>query len=241
MSTPIPFWQPNTAYPAFSYIFDGVGNIQFTANGGVSGAVAPIWNSSILGSPPELSTIDGTVTWTFKGYGGRAFQLQRAQNSIGPYEEFLNDAVSYSRGSIDAGKFVLLDASGQLDSSMGGGGGGGGSTILLTAGQNILAFQVVYVGPDGNAYLASANNIVTLNVVGVAVTSASAGGTFIAQAMGAVNNSGFTFTAGERVYVGDGGALVQAIPGDAAYEFPIGTAENTTTLLVSLGLPIVLA
>ena len=106
------FWQSSFLYPADSYIFDGTGNIQYTAAGGISGVNPPVWTTT--------TTDDGFVAWVFVGFGGRALELQRAQNPIGPYNEFLNDAVSYSRGVLDAGKFVLLNSSGQIDLSMGG-------------------------------------------------------------------------------------------------------------------------
>lgn len=112
---------------------------------------------------------------------------------------------------------------------------------VLTAGMNVNQFQVVYVALDGKAYLASANNLATINVVGIAATSATTGNSFTVQLTGEIDSNGFGFAQGERVYVGDNGALVQAVPGDATYEYPIGTAVSPSRLFVELGLPIVLA
>lgn len=104
------FWQANFSYPASSYILDGSGNIQFTTTGGISGARPPAWTTT--------TTTDNTITWDFVGFGGKATELQRVVNNIGPYLEFLTDAVSYSRGSADAGKFVLLNADGSIDPTL---------------------------------------------------------------------------------------------------------------------------
>ena len=98
MPQPIHFWQPNTTYPPLSYIFDGAGGIQFTPSGGISGGSYPPWASG-TGSPPVFTTMDGTVAWTFIGYGSKSVELLRRQDNIGPYVENLNDAVSYSRGA----------------------------------------------------------------------------------------------------------------------------------------------
>jgi hypothetical protein len=136
------FWQPNHVYPPLSYIFDGTGNIQFSSAGGTSGTVLPTWSMG--------TTHDGSVTWVFIGFGGKIFELQKQYNQIGPYFESLTDAISYSRGSIDAGKYVLLNTVGQLDASMGGGGGGSppGSSdfAYITTGLNDSATMTVGTG-----------------------------------------------------------------------------------------------
>lgn len=127
------FWQSNTVYPLGTFIFDGLGDIQQVTTAGVSGPFLPAWNSQsrIGGSPPApiVMTQDGSVVWTLVGLGSKVIALQRLQDPIGPYDQHLNDAVSVSRGVIDAGKFVVLNAAGQLDASMGGGGGGSGSGV----------------------------------------------------------------------------------------------------------------
>ena len=126
MSTPFAFafWQPNHAYPANSYVFDGTGNIQLTTGGGTSGAHAPAWTTSV--------TIDNTISWTFVGFGARMTEYQPAPpGDAGLLQESV-DATSFSRGTIDAGKVVLLDSTGQLDSSLGGGGGGSVNKVRVT-------------------------------------------------------------------------------------------------------------
>lgn len=53
----------------------------------------------------------------------RSVKLTKPSPS-GPFREQLVDAVDFSAGSPDAGKLVVLNAAGQIDTSMGGGGGG---------------------------------------------------------------------------------------------------------------------
>jgi hypothetical protein len=118
------FWQKNTTYPAGSYILDGAGNIQYTATGGLSGNNPPTWTTGV--------TVDNTIHWVWQGVGGKITTLQKPSPTA-PYSQATVDATSISRGSSDAGKIVLLNSSGQLDTSMGGGGGGGGGVSSLNA------------------------------------------------------------------------------------------------------------
>jgi hypothetical protein len=63
--------------------------------------------------------------------------------SGGPLQELLVGAVQTSGGAADAGKVVLLNASGQIDPSMGGGGGGSSFPVstpqLVVSGGSIVA------------------------------------------------------------------------------------------------------
>jgi hypothetical protein len=60
----------------------------------------------------------------------------------GPYIEQLIEAVSVSSGTIDAGKLVLLNNSGLLDSSMSGG-GTGQQVLVRQAQQEAQGQQVI--------------------------------------------------------------------------------------------------
>src|SRR5271170_4674337 len=155
MSTPFSFWQPNHAYPANSYVFDGTGNIQLTTAGGTSGAHAPTWTTT--------TTVDNTITWSFVGFGARMVDYQPAPpNESGLLQESV-DAVSFSRGTVDAGKVVLLDETGQLDPSMGGGGGGGSAWGTITSGNNSTADMIV----SGTAQMVySGTGVINANEIG---------------------------------------------------------------------------
>lgn len=126
------FWQKSTLYPVNSYILDGAGNIQHTTLGGTSGSSVPTWSTN-----PLVPTTDGTITdWTWVGFGAKTAELQKPTGNVAsPFIQKNVDAISFSTGtSADAGKIVLLNASGQLDASMGGGGGGGTASLLATPG-----------------------------------------------------------------------------------------------------------
>jgi hypothetical protein len=134
------FWQKNFTYPANSYVLDGVGNIQFTSAGGLSGPVPPPWNSAHLGTTTESAESAESagspplpLVWVNQGLGGKTPELQKPL-AAAPYNETFVDAVSFSRGTADAGKYVLLDSFGTLDPSVGGGGGGGSAFSAITGG-----------------------------------------------------------------------------------------------------------
>lgn len=154
------YWRPNTSYPLNTYVLDGVGDIQKVTTAGTSGSTPPAWT--------QTTTNDGTVVWAFVGFGARAIDYQVfSPNATGLVQES-RDAISFSRGSLDAGKFVLLDKDGQLDTSMGGG-GGSTSFASITSGDNQTAdmtvshtAQLVYAGTG----IINANNIGGINVAG---------------------------------------------------------------------------
>ena len=52
-------WHPNTLYAAGSLIQDTNGNIQYSAVGGVTGTVAPVWATTLENATPD----DGDVIW----------------------------------------------------------------------------------------------------------------------------------------------------------------------------------
>src|SRR5271157_2405402 len=162
MSTPYVFWRPNHVYPANSYVFDGTGNIQLTTAGGTSGANAPAWTTT--------TTSDGTITWSFVGYGAKALEYLVSSPLASGLVEESNDAVSFSRGPGDAGKFVLLDSSGQLDPSMGGGGGGGGNVNWRGTWSSITSYNFYdMVEYSGATYL----SLIPLNMGNTPSTSPS--------------------------------------------------------------------
>jgi hypothetical protein len=109
MPEPTP-WSPLTVYSLGNRVIDSNGAFQQTTVAGTSGASAPAWNTGF-----GLTTLgDGGVTWTLVGYWTTKFVRL---HSPGPYDESLVDAIAVSTGSADAGKVILANALGQLDSS----------------------------------------------------------------------------------------------------------------------------
>lgn len=138
MPEPTP-WQPLTAYTTGNRVVDSHGTFQQCLSGGTSGATVPAWATTVGGN-----TTDAGVLWELIGYS--TTRLVRP-STPGPYVENLVDAIAVSTGSADAGKVILTNAAGQLDSSMGGGGGGGGSAFNdLTTGTNTSAIMTVGSG-----------------------------------------------------------------------------------------------
>jgi len=57
-----PKWQPSTAYAINNQIVDSSGNTHEVTTAGTTGATAPAWNETVLGT-----TNDGSVLWSCKG------------------------------------------------------------------------------------------------------------------------------------------------------------------------------
>jgi hypothetical protein len=113
--------------------------------------------------------------------------------------------------------------------------------VALVAGMNINAFQAISIHSDGKAYLASSGASSDAGkVVGVSITSATAGNTFTACLSGEVDNGGFIFAPGDQIFLGLSGALVNT-PGNGVFEQPMGIAASSSRLMLEVGLPIVFA
>lgn len=116
-----------------------------------------------------------------------------------------------------------------------------GLVLTLTCGANVNAFQGVVVLSDGLAYPADQGTATHAGkFVGVAETSATTGNTIRIRQAGVLNNLGFLFTPGNRIYVGSSGALIQTVP-TGLYEQPVGVALSASDLEVDIGPVIVYA
>ena len=114
--------------------------------------------------------------------------------------------------------------------------------ITLTAGSNVNAFQAIAIHSDGLAYPADASTTTDAgHVVGVAVTSATSGNTFIVQQAGNFDNNGWTFAPGNSVFLGFLGAMADSLPVGATFQQTMGVSVSNTRLLVEVGLPIILS
>jgi hypothetical protein len=145
------FWQPNTAYAIGDRAVDNNGNIQQATVAGTSGATPPAWFVPTSSMPVGGITTDHGITWELVGFE----TLQASKKPIGPVKETLLDAISVSRGAVDAGKVVLLNPAGQLDTSMGGGSESGTFNLddgTFTDGK-ILNVQIVFSGSPPISFL----------------------------------------------------------------------------------------
>ncbi len=120
----------------------------------------------------------------------------------------------------------------------GGTGNGSGSLppapISLVAGENISSYHAV-VCINGLAYNADASTPSHAGkVIGVAINSALQNDAVNIQASGETDNLGFLFTAGQPVYLGNGGGLVQTTQTGTAFQQQIGVALSASRLLIAL-------
>jgi hypothetical protein len=160
-----------------------------------------------------------------------------------PWTEWRVPVVTASGGPPSEGSIPMLDASGQIDSSMipGGGTVGPNLQVALVAGMNINAFQAISIHSDGKAYLADAGTAGDAGkVIGVAITSALAGNAITVCLDGEIDNLGFLFNPGDEIFLGLSGALVNT-PGNGVFEQPLGIAASSSRLMLEVGLPIALA
>jgi hypothetical protein len=117
-----------------------------------------------------------------------------------------------------------------------------GVTLTLVAGQNINAFQGVVIQSDGLAYKADVTNLGHAGkFIGVAETSVTTGNTLRIRQVGVINNLGFLFTPGNRIYVGGSpGDLIQTPP-IGLYEQLVGLALSASDLQIDIGTVVVYA
>jgi hypothetical protein len=116
-----------------------------------------------------------------------------------------------------------------------------GDTLILTAATNINANSGIVVLSDGLAHYADAATLAHAGLfVGVSETSALAGNPVRIRGAGLVNNTGWSWTVGARVYVGLAGALTQSI-NVGLFEQAVGVATSAFDLDINIGPPIVYA
>lgn len=117
---------------------------------------------------------------------------------------------------------------------------GGSPDLAMTAGQDLGGQRAVLQWPDGTARYADEGT--PSEVLGVTTAAAAMGALASVRTSGMMTDPSFSWTPGEPVYLGAGGALTQTPP-DAAtaiIEIIIGTAVTDTTLLIRIRQPVYL-
>lgn len=177
---------------------------------------------------PILDALQTSVIIDRKDRPGQAF-----------WTEWRTGLVLVGGTQAQAGDLAILGPNGKFDPSVIPASGNGFFTLV--AGQNIVAYQVVAVHGDGQAYVADVGNVSDASrVVGIAVTSAPMGQPVQIQQIGPVSNLGWSFTPGTMVFVGFAGTLVQT-PSIGTFELPMGVATSVTQVEAQIGLSIVFA
>ena len=111
--------------------------------------------------------------------------------------------------------------------------GGGGATfqITATAGENIAAFDSVYINNTGNIMKASNASVGTVPCIGICEAIVLSGNVGTVTLLGVVTNVGWALTPGV-IWLGVGGALTQTIPiGSGDVQQVIATAISATQIL----------
>lgn len=152
---------------------------------------------------------------------------------------------------IDVGRVVGRDGKDGITQTVvrsggsgGGSGGSGGSVaptpapaerISLIAEQPIIAYKVVTTNDAGQGIYADASTRAHVDqVIGLAATAAAAGSAFEVIESGFVTNSGWSWTAGEPLFLGNNGDIVRS-PTAGVFTLQVGYANTAQTIYLRIG------
>jgi hypothetical protein len=120
--------------------------------------------------------------------------------------------------------------------------GDGTDIAVYTATGAISGHLAVAETVPGFAVVASADNAAhVLRVAGVSIGAAADGTPLEVRKQRTLTHGGWTFTAGQPVYLGLAGALVQTVPVGALFIQVVGVALTSTSLLVAIQPPVLIA
>lgn len=109
-----------------------------------------------------------------------------------------------------------------------------GQKLRLTALDSILAYRLVTTDVDGNGIYASSGNALHVDqVIGISTQAASAGMDFEVADSGFVTNQGWTWQAGQPLFLGLDGEVVSHPIG--VFSMQIGYAKTATTIYLRIG------
>ena len=117
----------------------------------------------------------------------------------------------------------------------------GEESIIYTVGfGGVKQFQVVYLAADGTVQVANAqNNFHAGKVVGITVTAAEESGKVVVRRNGSIENEKWSFSPGERLFLGAGGELCTTL-NTLLFAQKIGIAESPTKMFIQIDPPIIL-
>jgi hypothetical protein len=110
--------------------------------------------------------------------------------------------------------------------------------ISMTAGENITAFQLVYIPKDSSTiYRADANDTAKVRVLGMAESNINAGSSGYVKLSGIIENGGWTLVPGKYYYLSETiGENSQNLPSSTpAGIVPVGYAITTKKLYLFIG------
>lgn len=113
-------------------------------------------------------------------------------------------------------------------------GAAGSAVVQAVAAVALSGHVVVAYNTAGQLVPASADELPhALRVAGITVAAAALGATVVVQQRGVLEHAGWAWAAGQPVFLGLGGALVQTPAPGAVFMMLIGQALTATRLLVN--------
>lgn len=110
----------------------------------------------------------------------------------------------------------------------------GASSLTKVAGENLSGHRAVCVKSDGKVYYADSSDIATKGVLGVTQNAVSANENVNVMTYGQLSNvGGWTFTAGNPVFVTSNGQISSTVSG-TAYVCAVGLAISADTINIEV-------
>lgn len=108
------------------------------------------------------------------------------------------------------------------------------TVVPLIAATSIIAYKVITTNASGQAIYADSATLAHANtVIGIAGNAASAGGSVGVQNSGIITNSGWSWTAGETLFLGSNGDLTRnALTG--LFTLRVGYAKSPTEVYIRI-------
>lgn len=110
----------------------------------------------------------------------------------------------------------------------------GASSLTKIAGENLSGHRAVCVKSDGKVYYADSSDIATKGVLGVTQNAVSANENVTVMTYGQLSNvGGWSFTAGNPVFVTSNGQISSTVSG-TAYVCAVGLAISADTINIEV-------
>ena len=108
--------------------------------------------------------------------------------------------------------------------------------IVGTAGEALSKGEAVYLKSDGKFWKAKADADATMPSMGLVVNDADAAGEVVVQRVGPFSETGWSWSAGDRLYVSEptAGAMTATKPSSRAQPMGIAIDSDTVILMVTL-------
>jgi len=114
-------------------------------------------------------------------------------------------------------------------------GAAGGETTSATAGENLSGYMAVVYDGSGNVLRASCNNALHANkVVGITLGAALASSTATIKSANIIEESTWTWTVDQPIFLGLNGLITQTVPVGALFTQVLGVAIAPTRIIVNI-------